>query len=1293
MKRKQKPVHGHETMHAVYRSVSPELELCYYIQATRVLTPREHTMMMWAIKESYDGEGVVTLTPNVNHGNFVEIGPRLSIETPGSSNGVSIYQSMMGAKVINRVEVARRYKITPENSAEQILLTHLDRMTEQHYPNGIVTFQSGVTPEPVRIIRLIEDGIGALKEANRILGLGMDNADILYYYNLFVNILKRNPTDVELFQLGNANSEHSRHWFFKGQIVIDGVPMEKTLMQLVQEPLKRLAGRKDVSLIAFRDNAGALRGHKTVVLVPCTPGQPSRTRWKDQIVHITGTAETHNHPTFVSPFPGAQTGAGGRIRDTSAVGRGGITGVGIAGYVVGNLFIPGYQIPGEVVGQDKPSKYASPLQILVSASNGVSSYGNQIGEPLTNGFTRTFGQIVDGEWREGRKPTLYSGGIGHLWDGHVQKEDPKIKMLIVRIGGPGYPIGVGGGSASSMMQGQNTDDLDFASVQRGNAEMENKANRVIRTCIEMGSENPISSIHDQGAGGPSNVLTELMEPHGGKINIRKINLGDPTMSVLKIWSAEFQEGYGFLIRPERIAEFMEICVRERVNCEILGEIDGSGNVVVEDPQEGQTPVNLNLEQILTKMPQKTFRSEKKLKVLKPLDLPALEIGEALKAVFQLPHVGSKGFLVRKVDRSVTGLVVQQQCCGIAQIPIANASINASSFVSPTGSVAANGEQPIIMLINAEAGARMSTAETLANMACTAAINIAEIRCRANWMWPAKLPHEGALLYDAMVSMSEFMIQMGIAVDGGKDSLSMAANIQGETVKSPGSLVVLGYAPMEDTGKHVTPDIKMPGTSLLYGLLDLGQKKNRLGASALAQTQNQIGNECPDVDDPMKFKRCLQALGELIEAEVVLSAHDRSGGGLITTVAEMCMASRCGFTLDLSRSNDTPIVQLFNEELGFVLEVDPDEERSFLEICNKYGLSAEKIGRTNHGERCEITLNDDVIWSSKVTLLRSWWEETSSRIEELQMNPVCAKAEHAEHKKSYPSIIVAPNYKLSFTPRLTPNSVLARDDKPLVAIIREEGTNGEREMHAACLLAGLAPVDVAMSDLLAGNISLDQFQGIIFAGGFSYMDTFGSAKGWAGAIEFNENLKEMFDRFYLREDTFSLGICNGCQLMALLGWIPMKGMPAEHQPRFIHNVSGRFESRWVEVEILPSQSIMLKGMEGSKLGIWVAHGEGQLYFPNGKAKDAVIAQNLAPIALLDPYGLQTEKYPYNPNGSPNGFTALCSVGGQHLAMMPHPERAVLLKQWPWMPSSWSTLEASPWLRMFQNAREWCDKVRR
>jgi phosphoribosylformylglycinamidine synthase len=640
-------------------------------------------------------------------------------------------------------------------------------------------------------------------------------------------------------------------------------------------------------------------------------------------------------------------------------------------------------------------------------------------------------------------------------------------------------------------------------------------------------------------------------------------------------------------------------------------------------------------------------------------------------------------------------VAQQQCCGIEQIAIADNSVTAQSHFGYTGTVAAIGEQPIKMLIDPKAGARMAVGEMLTNMASVRIRDVSQIRCRANWMVAAKLPHEGAWLYDAAVAMSDFMVDLGIAIDGGKDSLSMAATVSGELVKAPGSLVVLGSAPVQDITEKLTPDIKSAGESLL-ALIDLGMGKNRLGGSALAQAFNQVGNECPDVDDPELLRKAFLLIQKFVETKMALSVHDRSDGGLITAVAEMCMANDSGFSL-IVPNEFNPFEFLFNEELGFVLELRPTDENWFRVICDSFGVPFSIIGRTERQVACKIRMESNkTIFFSDIISVRRWWEITSTQIEKVQTNPVCANEEYANFSFNLKRSDSGHWNSLSFTPVLTDSKFLNRNDNPRVIVLREEGTNGDLEMRAACLAGGLNPWNVTMQDLLSYASEdrmdfMDQFQGLIFAGGFSYMDVFGSAKGWAGTILFNEKLKQMFDRFYAREDTFSLGVCNGCQLMSLLGWVPFEGIEMENRPRFIENVSGRFESRWAQVEVLPSPSIMLAGMEGSRLGVWVAHGEGRLIYPSEAISDAVWEKNLAPLAYIDPYGLPTEGYPFNPNGSPEGLTALCSPNGRHLAMMPHPERSFRLWQMPYVPLSWERFEAAPWLRMFQNAREWCIKL--
>ncbi|MBS1111889.1 MAG: purL, partial [Nitrospirae bacterium] len=1120
--------------------------------------------------------------------------------------------------------------------------------------------------------------------------------DIDYYYNLFIKDIGRNPTNVECFDLSQSNSEHSRHWFFRGKLIIDGEEMPHNLIEMIKQPLNLNKGN---SAIAFRDNSSAIRGYDIRTIIPENPMRPSPFKKQSLNYNLIFTAETHNFPSGVAPFPGAETGTGGRIRDVQATGRGGIVIAGTAAYCVGNLLIPGYELPWEDRSFIYPANLASPLEIEIQASNGASDYGNKFGEPVIQGFTRSFGmRLPDKERIEWIKPIMFTAGIGQMDSRHTEKGEPETGMLVVKIGGPAYRIGIGGGAASSMIQGENIAELDFNAVQRGDAEMEQKLNRVLRACIEIGIKNPIISIHDQGAGGNCNVVKEIIYPAGAKIEVRNIQLGDATLSVLEIWGAEYQEQNALLIKSEEIGLFKQMCAREKVPYAVIGQITGDGYVILHDEIDGSTPVNLSLKKVLGDMPQKTFHLNRIPQTLSKLKID-FTVKDALERVLRLLSVGSKRFLTNKVDRSVTGLIARQQCAGPLQLTVSDVAVIAQSHFGLTGAAISIGEQPIKGLLNPASMSRMCVGEALTNIVWAKISALEDVKCSGNWMWAAKLHGEGARLYDAAVAVSDIMTKLGIAIDGGKDSLSMAAQVRDssgntETVKAPGTLVISAYASCPDITKVITPDIKKPGESrLLY--IDLGNRKNRLGGTALAQVFNQIGNEAPDVDDPKLLKRAFNAVQELIEKDMVLSGHDRSDGGLIITLLEMAFAGNCGMDVELGvRSselgvNNVAIASLFSEELGLVMEYLPDNENEIMSILEKSSVPYQVIGRTLQEKRIKITLkthNSELITllDEDMISLRGIWEETSYQLEKIQINPECAEEERKNNLDRK-----GPDYILNFEPARTPAALLERAVKPKVAVIREEGSNSDREMSSAFYQAGFEVWDVTMTDLLENNITLADFRGIAFVGGFSYADVLDSAKGWAGVIRFNKKVREEFNDFYNRQDTFSLGVCNGCQLMALLGWIPRQGIDDKKQPRFIHNISGRFESRFSTVKILKSNSVLLKGMEGSVLGIWVAHGEGRAHFPDEDILSEVEEKSMAPIRYVDDNNEVTTRYPFNPNGSSRGIAALSSPDGRHLAVMPHPERTFLKWQWSWMPEEWrENLAVSPWLKIFQNAREWC-----
>ena len=1266
-----------------------QTEACFNVQTRSPLSADQQTRLAYLLSETFEPDQFADQSFLTGNGTLLEVGPRLNFSTAWSTNAVAICHACGLAQVV-RVEQSRRYLITPALAPQQqrafLALVH-DRMTECPYPEPLASFESNAKPEPVVEIPLIQEGRRALEKINRAMGLAFDDWDLDYYADLFLDQIKRNPTQVECFDIAQSNSEHCRHWFFKGRLIIDNEEMPEHLIALIQSPLK---ANPNNSTIAFRDNSSAIRGYPIRTLIPTRIGKPSAFALFDRTYDIIFTAETHNFPSGVAPFPGAETGTGGRIRDVQATGRGALVIAGTAAYCIGNLYVPGYDLPWENPEFQYPDKLASPLQIAIEASNGASDYGNKFGEPLIQGYVRSYGaRLPNGERREWIKPIMFSGGIGQMDARHAEKGAPAPEMLVTKIGGPAYRIGMGGGAASSMVQGENEAELDFNAVQRGDAEMEQKLNRVIRACVELGDQNPIVSIHDQGAGGNCNVIKELVDPAGARIDIRAIPVGDETLSVLEIWGAEYQENNALLIRPDHAQCFDALCEREKVPHAYIGKVTGDGRVVVYDRRDDSVPVDFDLDHVLGEMPQKPFKLDRFPIRTEPLVLPEnLSVADALDRVSRLVSVGSKRFLASKVDRSVTGLVAQQQCVGPLQLTVANVAVVAQSHFGLTGAATAIGEQPIKGLIDPGAMARMCAGEMLTNIAWARLSAIEDIKCSGNWMWAAKLPGEGAALYDAARALTDILRAWGMGIDGGKDSLSMAAiapSDEGdETVKAPGALVLSGYVTCPAITQTVTPDLKYPDDGVIL-YVDLGADKHRLGGSALAHVYGQLGDESPDVDDPARVKRAIAALQSCIAKQVLAAGHDRSDGGLITALLEMAYAGNCGIEIDLHTRADA-LAALFSEELGLVFEVQSQNLKTVRDIFERANVPIQTLGKTTARPEIRISVNCRPVLVAPMPALRDVWEATSFQLDRLQTNPTCVAQEEGSLATR-----TGPQYTAPFAPKPTPPAVLSARCKPKVAIVREEGSNGDREMTSAFFAAGFEPWDLTTTDLFSGAITLDRFRGLAFVGGFSYADVLDSAKGWAGAIRFNDGLRAQFDAFYHRADTFSLGVCNGCQLMALLGWVPFPGLADAEQPRFVRNESGRFESRFSTVQIQDSPAIMFNNMAGASLGLWVAHGEGRAFFPRADILARVIADNLAPARYVDDDNAITEAYPFNPNGSPHGIAALCSPNGRHLAMMPHPERAFLKWQWPYMPPHWKRdLKASPWLQMFQNARAWCGK---
>lgn len=1328
---------------------SVETEYCFYVETKEALpkgsgnfvklTVAEQDTLHWLLSETFEPQqtrpqvsfldDAKTQFKGASTQWLVEVGPRMNFSTAWSSNAVAICQAC-GITAIKRIERATRYLIrysTAKPAAEAhaalqtALLSHeCDRMTQEVYPSPLTSFWHGKSVQPVRKIPIMERGMDALKEINEEIGLGFDDWDLEYYLKLFKEKLQRDPTDVECFDMGQSNSEHSRHWFFGGKIVLDGVEMPQTLFQMVKSTLTDVA--KQNSVIAFHDNSSVIHGSKILTVGPKNAGEPSQIEEKTLESHVLLTAETHNFPSGVAPFPGAETGTGGRIRDVQATGRGAHVVAGVSAYSVGNLHLDGYTLPWEDEKLEYPSNLAHPRDILVQASNGASDYGNKFGEPVVTGFTRSFGMVLpDGERREYIKPIMFSAGLGQLDGRHCTKGDPDLKMWVVKVGGPAYRIGMGGGAASSRIQDAKTAELDFNAVQRGDAEMENKMNKVIRACIELGEKNPIVSIHDQGAGGNGNVLKEIVEvPNskpgdanrgGARYEVRKLLVGDDTLSVLEIWGAEYQENNALLLRPEDADLFHKICVRENCPYALLGQVSGDGRVVLHDSEDDSTPFDLDLDLVLGKMPQKTFKDTKVTGHLKELSFPAdLTLRDALDRVLRLVSVGSKRFLTTKVDRSVSGLVAQQQTVGPLQLPLANCAVVAQThFPSEAsngkvpGVASACGEQPVKGLVSPGAMARLSVGESLTNLvwASLARRGLDDCKCSANWMWAAKLPGEAARMYECCSAMTTFMKEVGVSVDGGKDSLSMAAKVNKQDVKAPGTLVITMYAACDDVEKTVTPDLKTHVADSLIYYVDIGKGQNRLGGSALAQVYNQIGTDAPDVEDAALLKNAFNATQASIKRDLLLAGHDRSDGGLVVSLLEMAFAGNCGLDVDIpytttqdKLSTRDVLHALFSEELGLVFQVAAGQSATDFEaIFSQHNASLIKLGKVTNDGEIKIRVNGQTAVHDQMADLRDVWEATSFELEKKQCNPDCVAQEQRSLRTR-----TAPAWKTTFEPLPTPERQLSTRSQHRVAVLREEGSNGEREMISAFHAAGFEVWDVIMSDLVAGRVAIDErFRGIAFVGGFSFADVMGSAKGWAGVVKYHENVLRQFTTFKEREDTFSLGLCNGCQLMSLLGWMnPPNAEELEKEtgvsatPRFVHNESGRHESRFVSVQIQKSNAVLLKDMEGTSLGVWVSHGEGRAHFTHPKIKQAFLDSDLAPIRYVDDANQVTEEYPFNPNGSPSGIAGLVSPDGRHMCMMPHPERSYLKWQWPWMPKEFEAHQVSPWLRMFQNAKTFCEQ---
>uniref|UniRef100_A0AAG5CS52 Phosphoribosylformylglycinamidine synthase n=1 Tax=Anopheles atroparvus TaxID=41427 RepID=A0AAG5CS52_ANOAO len=1341
-----------ESLKEVNSSVqSLQTEKCFYVQNNRFKQlPADVDLKLQSILKEVDAvqqlAGQTTLVAGPTQVT-IEIGPRFNFSTASSTNSVSICHNL-GLEFIERIEVSTRYLVglnaavgKNETAVVSSLLGVLhDPMTQCQYTERNVPVNDfyetiSRSKEDWYFVPLLEEGRKALEEINVKNGLAFDEWDLEYYTNLFVNVLKRNPTNVELFDCAQCNSEHSRHWFFKGKILVDGKPKAQSLIEMICDTQEHTNPNNTVK---FSDNSSAIQGYEHRALRASSFDGPGKFVERKVRSDLIFTAETHNMPTAVSPFSGATTGTGGRLRDVQSIGRGGLPIAGTAGYCVGMLNIPGHKLPYESQ-QDYPGSFARPLKVLIEASDGASDYGNKFGEPVICGFAISYGTVQsDGRRKEYVKPIMFSGGLGTMDSDLVDKKDPKKGMLLAKIGGPVYRIGVGGGAASSVeVQGDSTNtELDFNAVQRGDAEMENKLNRVVRACIELGEHNPILAIHDQGAGGNCNVLKELVEPGcaGAVIFSKAFQLGDPTISTLELWGAEYQENNAVLLDAGSRELLQRICDRERCPVSFVGKVTETGYVTLVEREFDETadkladrskcteelahvPFDMHLDHVLGKMPQKEFkltRLDEHVDEFQPSTVGEGRLPEALGLVLSAATVGSKRYLTNKVDRSVTGLIAQQQCVGPLHTPLADFGLVAVSHFAREGIATSIGAQPIKGLVDPAKAARMTVAEALSNLVFVAISELADVKCSGNWMWAAKVPGEGVKLVDACEAMCALMNQLNIAIDGGKDSLSMAARVHGETVVSPGTLVVSTYAPCPDVTVKVTPDLKAAAlgrdTTLLYVAIE--GLRFRLGGSVLAQCYGKLGGDCPDVSNAKCLKNAFNVTQELLRKGLLLSGHDCSDGGLVTCVLEMAFAGLSAVELNLEqllpkRSSGAPadatdvLRVLFAEECGWVLEVQQTHADGVMSAFRQASVPCYAIGRgigvADLHSSSSVTLragSKQVILQDSLFNLFNRWESTSFEIEKLQKAKASAIEEYTGIERR-----TGPRYVASLNPdTVYADLKLRAASGPRVALIREEGTNGDREMAAALFSAGFEVHDVVMNDLLQGRTTLDRYRGIVFPGGFSYADTLGSAKGWAACIQYNGKIAPQFEHFRKRTDTFSLGVCNGCQLMGLIGWVetgakqanPITTTTTETVPEVVllGNRSEKFESRWVTLRIPVSKSLMLRRLAGSVLGCWVAHGEGRFGFRSDATRDRLVVDQCVTMQYVDDAGNPTESYPLNPNGSPLGIAGVCSPDGRHLAIMPHPERCVQMWQWPYVTVDFPYRNASPWMSMFHEAYLWC-----
>ena len=1224
--------------------------------------------------------------------------PRLGTISPWASKATDIVKNC-GIEGVLRVErgtvysLALKAPLTEEEAAQAAGVLH-DRMTESVVARDFPAENLFVELEgrPMATVALVEEGRPALERANVEMGLALSPDEIDYLTDAFTKI-GRNPTDVELMMFAQANSEHCRHKIFNARWTVDGEEREETLFGMIRRTHKMAP---QGTITAYADNAAIFEGAEVTRLYP-RPGSGNEFgrvfERKDEMTHTVFKVETHNHPTAISPFPGASTGSGGEIRDEGATGRGARPKAGLCGFTTSNLNLPelpqGFENDSDTVTGEKtdakygaPSRIATPLSIMTEGPLGGAAFNNEFGRPNILGYFRTFEANIGGTRYGYHKPIMLAGGIGNIRDDQTKKDVPPAGSLLIVLGGPGMRIGLGGGAASSMTTGSNSEALDFDSVQRGNPEMERRAQEVIDRCWSMGDENPIIAIHDVGAGGLSNAMPELadLSGKGATFDLSKVPVEESGMSPLEIWCNESQERYVIALDAAKIDIFRDFCERERCPFAVLGTITEEADLKLTRPEE--TPaVDMPMEVLLGKAPRMhrdVAHVETKLSAFKS---EGLDLAKAVTDVLRHPTVGSKSFLITIGDRSVGGLVSRDQMVGPWQVPVADCGVTTLGFETNRGEAMSMGERTPIAVIDAAAASRMAVGEALTNIAA-ADVRLPEVKLSLNWMAACGAKGEDAKLFDAVKGASDFCVALGISVPVGKDSLSMRTawedNGEKKSVTSPVSLIASAAAPVGDVTLTLTPELRKIPSVLV--LADLGCGRARMGGSILAQVALRFGDTAPDCEDPAMLTRFMGALRTLVNEGAVVAYHDRADGGLAATASEMMFASRLGVKLDLtSLTKDADVfAALFNEELGGLMQVPAEKAARVAEVMREAGLASvcHFVGEVVDDDALTISANGAELARLDRADLQKAWTEVSWQIARGRDNPACADSEFARIERKEDTGLFA---KTTFDVNEDVAApMILTGVRPKIAILREQGVNSQTEMAAAFTRAGFDAYDVHMTDLLTGRADLAEFTGLACCGGFSYGDVLGAGGGWAKTILHNDRMVEMFRTFFNREDTFGLGICNGCQMMShLRDLIP----GASHWPEFVRNTSEQFEARLVNVEVLESPSIFFAGMAGSVMPVVNSHGEGRVQFL--RPEDAALVK--AAARFVDPCGNPTEVYPYNPNGSKGGLTSVTTEDGRFTIMMPHPERSHRAQQLSWHPAEWT--DASGWMRMFRNARQW------